>query len=123
MPPLTTALGSTSIAALLSTPFAAIDAPTGAPGWKPIASILVLGILGLGVAYVLYFVLIVQAGPSKAVLVTYLVPPLALGYGSVFLDEPLRWVALGGLALVLAGVALGSGVLRLPARKAAPTAV
>jgi drug/metabolite transporter (DMT)-like permease len=121
--PLAIALGSTCIAALLSTPFAVLDRPGSMPGWKTIVSILVLGIVGLGVAYVLYFVLIVRAGASKAVLVTYLVPPLALAYGAVFLDEPLRWPALGGLALVLTGVALGSGVLRLPARKAAPTAV
>jgi drug/metabolite transporter (DMT)-like permease len=50
-------------------------------------------------------------------LVTYLVPALALGYGAVFLDEHISVSAIGGLALILAGVALGTGTLR-PARRA-----
>ena len=56
-----------------------------------------------GAAYLLYFGLIAGAGASKAVLVTYLVPALALVYGAVFLDEQVTFVALAGLALVLAG--------------------
>ena len=54
------------------------------------------------VAYLLYFGLIAGAGASKAVLVTYLVPSLALVYGAVFLDEQVTGGALAGLALVLA---------------------
>ena len=45
-------------------------------------------------------------------LVTYLVPSLALVYGAVFLDEPVKALSLAGLALVLAGVALGTGSVR-----------
>ena len=48
---------------------------------------LYLGVAATGVAYLLYFGLIAGAGASKAVLVTYLVPSLALVYGAVFLDE------------------------------------
>ena len=49
---------------------------------------------------------------AKAVLVTYLVPSLALVYGAVFLDESVTMVSLLGLAFVLAGVALGTGSVR-----------
>jgi drug/metabolite transporter (DMT)-like permease len=56
--------------------------------------------------------LITGAGASRAVLVTYLVPALALVYGVGLLGEPLTAVALLGLALVLAGVALGTGTPR-----------
>ncbi|NUT56221.1 MAG: EamA family transporter, partial [Thermoleophilia bacterium] len=59
--------------------------------------------------YLLYFGLIAGAGASKAVLVTYLVPSLALVYGAIFLDETVTAISLLGLALVLAGVALGTG--------------
>ena len=45
-------------------------------------------------------------------LVTYLVPPVAVFYGAVFLDEPIEATALGGLALILGGVALGTGTVR-----------
>jgi drug/metabolite transporter (DMT)-like permease len=77
-----------------------------------------LGALGLSVAYILYFGLIAGAGASYAVLVTYLVPALALGYGAVFLDEAITASALAGLALILVGVGLGTGTLRLPRRAA-----
>ena len=73
---------------------------------------LYLGVAATGVAYLLYFGLIAGAGASKAVLVTYLVPSLALVYGAVFLDEAVTAVSLVGLALVLAGVALGTGTVR-----------
>ena len=39
-------------------------------------------------------------------------PGFALLYGAVLLDEPITTAALAGLALILAGVALGSGALR-----------
>jgi drug/metabolite transporter (DMT)-like permease len=51
------------------------------------------------------------------VLVTYLVPALALGYGAIFLDEHITASSVGGLILILAGVALGTGTLR-PRRRA-----
>jgi drug/metabolite transporter (DMT)-like permease len=83
-----------------------------APGWAALVSVLYLGIAATGAAYLLYFGLIAGAGAAKAVLVTYLVPALALVYGAVLLDEAVTAIALGGLVLVLAGVALGTGTLR-----------
>ncbi len=112
LPPMTVALGSMLAATAATAPLGIARAPSAAPGWKVIASVAVLGIVGLSVAYVLYFSLIQGAGASRAVLVTYLVPALALGYGAVFLSEPVSWSSLAGLLLILAGVALGSGALR-----------
>jgi drug/metabolite transporter (DMT)-like permease len=97
-------------------PLGAAQLPSHAPSAKAIGSVVALGALGLGVAYLLYFGLIAGAGASSAVLVTYLVPALALAYGSSFLDEPLTGFAVGGLVLILAGVALGTGSLRIPRR-------
>ena len=81
-------------------------------GWESLLSVLYLGVAATGVAYLLYFGLIAGAGASKAVLVTYLVPALALVYGAVFLDETVTAVSLAGLALVLTGVALGTGTVK-----------
>ena len=78
-------------------------------GWEALLSVLYLGVAATGAAYLLYFGLIAGAGASKAVLVTYLVPSLALVYGAVFLDETVTALSLAGLALVLTGVALGTG--------------
>jgi drug/metabolite transporter (DMT)-like permease len=82
-------------------------------GWEAALAVLGLGVGGTALGYILYFGLILGAGASRAILVTYLVPALALVYGVTLLDEPLTAAALIGLALVLAGVALGSGAVRL----------
>ena len=110
--PFTISLGSLTVASVVSLPFALVQLPHDVPSWKASASVVVLGVAGLSFAYLLYFGLIVGAGPNYAMLVTYLVPALALGYGAVFLDEPVTVAAIGGLALILGGVALGSGARR-----------
>ncbi len=86
--------------------------PGDEAGWGPAAAILALGVLATAFAFQLYFGLIARVGASRAILVTYLVPALALVYGILLLDEPLRWTAVGGLALVLAGVTVGTGGVR-----------
>jgi len=82
-------------------------------GWETLVSVLVLGIAATAVAYLLYFGLIAGAGASRAILVTYLIPAVALVFGAIFLDEGVSALAIGGLALVLAGVALGTGRARV----------
>ena len=109
LPPSLVALGGLAWSTLFVAPVGLAQA--SAPGWDAVLAVLYLGVAATGVAYLLYFGLIVGAGASKAVLVTYLVPALALIYGAVFLDEEVTAVALGGLALVLAGVALGTGAV------------
>jgi drug/metabolite transporter (DMT)-like permease len=110
LPPSLVAFGALVWSTLFVSPFGL--AQGSVPGWEAILSVLYLGIAATGVAYLLYFGLIAGAGASKAVLVTYLVPSLALIYGAVFLDEKVTAVAIAGLALVLAGVALGTGSVR-----------
>jgi drug/metabolite transporter (DMT)-like permease len=115
-PPIVTSLGSLSIATATMLPFGLAQLPGELPSWKAIGSVVALGSVGLSVAYLLYFAIIMGAGASYAALVTYLVPALALGYGAVLLGESITGPAIGGLALILAGVALGTGTLRLPRR-------
>jgi drug/metabolite transporter (DMT)-like permease len=92
-----------------------VQAPHSLPGWKVIGSVLALGIPGTALAYLLFFGLIAGAGAAYASLVTYLIPPIALAYGAIFLGERFGATAFGGLALILGGVALGTGVFT-PAR-------
>lgn len=107
------ALGTMIVSTLVVLPAGLAQLPAHAPGWKALGAVVALGVLGSGVAYVLYFALIAGAGASRAILVTYLVPPTALGYGALLLGEHVGWAALAGLALVLVGVALGAGLGRL----------
>jgi drug/metabolite transporter (DMT)-like permease len=115
--PVVVAFASTLIATLVWLPVGAAEAPSTMPGWKTIASVLALGIPGTALAYLLLFGLISGAGAAYSSLVTYLIPPIALAYGAVFLGERFGAAALGGLALILAGVALGTGAVRLRQRQ------
>jgi drug/metabolite transporter (DMT)-like permease len=118
--PIIISFGTLLVATLTMLPLGAAQLPDHMPGWKVIGSVIALGALGLSIAYLLYFGLIAGAGASYAVLVTYLVPALALGYGALFLGESVTASAIGGLVLILAGVALGTGTLRLSRRAPAP---
>jgi len=111
--PLVTALGTLTAATLATLPIGLFQLPSHMTGWKVTASVLTLGIAGTGLAYILYYGLISGAGASRAILITYLVPTFAVFYGAVLLGEPVTAAAVGGLALVLAGVGLGTGAVRL----------
>ena len=63
---------------------------------ETIMAILVLGFVGTAIAYLLFFELIQRAGANYATLVTYLVPPIALAYGAIFLGERFGATAFGG---------------------------
>jgi drug/metabolite transporter (DMT)-like permease len=117
--PIAISLGTLVVATIASLPLGVAQLPDTLPSWKAIGSIVALGTLGLSAAYLLYYALITRVGASYAALVTYLVPALALVYGAVFLGEGVTGAALGGLALILVGVALGTGTLRLRRREPA----
>ena len=114
--PLVTALGALTVASLATLPPGLFRLPDHVTGWKVTASVLTLGIAGTGLAYILYYGLLAGAGASRSILITYLVPMFALVYGAVLLGEPVTVAAVAGLALVLGGVALGTGALRFRRR-------
>jgi len=93
--------------------------PQRMPGLHAWMALLAVGIACTGLAYVLFFRLIEQAGPSRALTVTFLVPVFALFYGAVFLGEQITpWMVLCALVIVC-GVALSTGVVGLGRRKRA----
>jgi drug/metabolite transporter (DMT)-like permease len=82
-----------------------------------ISSVLVLGVLGTGVAYVLNYRLIADEGAVAASTVTYLIPVVAVVLGALILNEPLTWHLLAGGVVVLVGVAVSEGRLRKTVRE------
>jgi drug/metabolite transporter (DMT)-like permease len=112
------AAGATFCGAVVMLPFALADVPEHV-GWKPLASVVVLGVVATGLAQLLVNRLIGLHGSARTMLVNYLLPDFALVYGVTLLDEPLTAAKLGGLALILAGVTLASGLL-LRGRRATP---
>ncbi len=120
--PLVIAAGSSVVAAIIVTPFGVTHLPAAVPGWKESASVVTLGVVGTGLAYIIMFALLRSAGPSRTILVTYLIPGVALLYGVLLLGEPLEAVYVAGLGLILVGVML-AGRRERPARAPAPAAV
>ena len=83
---------------------------------RVLGAILALGVLGTGIAFVIYHGLIRDVGATTASMVTFLIPVVAVALGVLVLDEPLGWNLFAGGAVVIAGVAVAEGRLRRRAR-------
>jgi drug/metabolite transporter (DMT)-like permease len=109
-----TSFVSLSVTSLVTLPIAAATAPTEAPGVRAVASLVALGVVGTALAFVIFYKLIAEVGAGRASLVSYLAPGVALFYGAIFLDEAITAAAVGGLVLILGGVALAGRRSRDP---------
>jgi drug/metabolite transporter (DMT)-like permease len=124
IPPLVTATGSQLGASVALALPAFWLAPAQVPSGHAWLGALVLGVVCTGVAYILYFRLIENTGPARALAVTFFVPVFAIVYGVLFLSEPVTpWMLLCGAVIVL-GTTLSTGLLKLSSfgtsRAAAP---
>ena len=100
-------------AVLMTTMAVVLERPSGGvyaapPSLEAWFALLWLGILGTGVGYVLFYRIIGAWGATRATLVTYVLPIVAIGLGFVFLGERLVPLELAGAALVLIGVVLAN---------------
>lgn len=114
--PLSVTTGQLTAGALMMLPFSMfIDRPFlhPMPPMNALAAITALALLCTALGYVLYFRLIDRAGATNALLVTLLVPPVAILLGGLFLGETLAAQDVAGLALIALGLAAIDGrVLR-----------
>ena len=106
--------GSQLFAALALTPFAALTWPATMPSALAWSAALALALLCSGVAFILYFRLIANVGPTNAMSVTFLIPVFAVLWGWWLLDEAVSMSMLVGCAAIFAGTALVTGMLALP---------
>ena len=111
------ATGAMIAAAVSLLPFAVLQRPTAMPDTDAILSLLALALLGTALAQLVLYRTIRLYGGRRMSLVTYLMPAFALVYGALLLDEPITVFVLAGLALILGGVALGSGGSRAASRQ------
>lgn len=116
VPPLVTATGSQCGAALsLALPMVWLW-PAQTPGINAWLAISVLGVLCTGIAYVLYFRLIANAGPARALTVTFMIPVFAVFYGVLFLSEAVTlWMTVCGV-IIICGTSLASGLVKWPGK-------
>jgi drug/metabolite transporter (DMT)-like permease len=113
------AAGSMLAAGLILTPLALFQLPDAMPSLEAMASLLALTLLGTALAQLILFRVLALHGSSRLSLVTYLMPGFALVYGALILDEEITAATAVGLLLILGGVALASGAVRLARREAA----
>ena len=106
--PLVASAGQLVAATALLAPFALVSTATHGLDLAPhrVLAIVLLGVLGTGVAYVLNYRSITELGPTRAAVVTYLVPVVAVTVGVLFLDEPFELRLLVGGGLTILGIAL-----------------
>jgi drug/metabolite transporter (DMT)-like permease len=100
---------SLAIAALLLTPFAAAAPPTQLPSTDALLSLVVLGLLCTAMAFVVFGRLVAEIGPSRASVITYVNPLVAVAAGTLVLGERPGVGAIAGLLLILAGSWLSTG--------------
>lgn len=112
VPPLAVATGSQLSAALVLVPPMWWWWPTQMPSATAWVAVGLLAVACTGVAYVLYFRLIANLGPAKAISVTFLIPVFAVVWGWMFLGEGLTLAMLLGCAVILLGTALATGLLK-----------
>lgn len=89
--------------------------PATLPGTRAWLALLVVGVMCTGVAYILYFRLIEETGPARALTVTFVLPVFAVFYGVLFLNESVTpWMLICAL-VIICGTALSAGLVRIPA--------
>jgi drug/metabolite transporter (DMT)-like permease len=94
---------SLAIASLVLAPGAALDRPDSAPTVGAVGAVVVLGLLCTALAFVIFTVLIREAGTSRATVITYVNPVVAVALGVALLGERPGAGAVAGLLLILAG--------------------
>lgn len=97
-----------AIGAVLTTPFGLWSLPGSRFAWSALAATAAVGVLGTGVAFVLMGRLVGRVGPTRASIVGYLIPVVALLLGVLLRNDDVGSVAIAGVGLVVVGAYLAS---------------
>jgi drug/metabolite transporter (DMT)-like permease len=120
MPGLGLIAASVALTAVGYAPFALSNRPTHVSG-EVIAAVCVLTLVCTSVAFLLFFSLIVEVGPARATVITFVNPAVAVALGVALLGEPLSLGIAIGFPMILAGSFLATGKSRRMPAIAAPT--
>ena len=74
------------------------------PSWQALGAVATLAVVSTATAYMVLFHLVMTVGVTFASLTNYLIPPLAVLWGILMLDEPFLWPMLAAMALIFSGV-------------------
>src|SRR5688572_8729830 len=114
--PVATVAGTQAVAAVVTLPLGLLHVPDAVPGLAAVGSLLTLGVVCTGFAFVIFHSLVASDGPAQASLVGYIAPVFSIFYGVVLLGESFTIFTVAGLVLILGGSWLAAGG-ELPARR------
>jgi len=86
------------------------------PSLQAVGSLVALAVIGTALAFVVYYKIIEVAGATHLSVVTYILPVFGVILGVLILNEQLTWNAYVGCGLILSGVMVVNGRLRLSRR-------
>jgi drug/metabolite transporter (DMT)-like permease len=112
---------SLALVAIVYLPVAVAQAPSRMPPYTAIVSLVLLGLVCTALAFVAFFELIKEVSPTRATIITYFNPVVAVALGVILLGEPLKAGMAVGFALILLGSWMSAPFRRSTA--ATPTAV
>ncbi|APA96568.1 DMT family transporter [Nocardia seriolae] len=118
LPPIGVVTASLVFAAAIYLPFTLWRLPSHYPA-NATWSVVGLGLVCTALAFVVFFALIGEVGPSRATVITYINPAVALLIGVSLLDEPLTAGMAIGFPLVIIGSIVGTARAKAPAREPA----
>ena len=98
-----------AISTLILTPAAIATIPSADVSMDAVGSIMVLGAFCSALALIFFFKLIAEVGPTRASVIAYVNPAIAVLLGVTLLDESLGPAAVAGLLLILAGSWMSTG--------------
>lgn len=108
LPALGVVAASLALCAAGYLPFALTQLPAAVPGPAVLASVLLLAVVCTAVAFLVFFALIAEVGPSRSLVFTYVNPAVAVTLGVVLLNEPLTLATGIGFVLVIVGSVLAT---------------
>jgi drug/metabolite transporter (DMT)-like permease len=87
--------------------------PAQMPSFEAWMALLALAVLCTSLAYLMFFRLIAEVGSTRAITVTFLIPLFGSLWGAIFIDEEITVMMMVGMAIVLFGTALVTGVVKI----------
>lgn len=117
--PIAVAGGSQLFGGLALLPFMAAAPPAAVLDARIALVVAAFALLCSAVAYVIYYKLIADVGPTRALTVTFLIPVFAMAWGRLFLREAVTWSMILGAVVILVGTWLVAGKARVRATRSA----
>ena len=111
---LSVATGSMLYPAVILSPLTIALWPEQTPSTSAWIALFLMGTASTALAYILYFRLIANVGPTRAITVAYLMPAFAVIWGALILDEAITLLMVIGCLIIFVGTALVTGLLPRP---------